>query len=129
MAADVLLIEPNRVLGQVYHRSLTKAGYRVQTCATAQAAIMAADERVPQVVVLELQLVAHSGIEFLYEFRSYVDWQRIPVVIHSHVPTSQFGARLDEVCRQLGIVSYLYKPTTSLQRLLRDIEQATTVRI
>ena len=31
----------------------------------------------PAIVMLELQLVEHSGIEFLYEFRSYPEWQRV----------------------------------------------------
>ncbi len=128
MRRNVLVIEPNRILGEVYHRAFTKAGYSVQTCATAQAAIMAADEQMPDVVVLEFQLVAHSGVEFLYEFRSYVDWQAIPVVVHSHVPTGQFGDQLDSISKQLGIKSYLYKPTTSLQRLLREVDLAATAQ-
>lgn len=127
--ANVLIIEPNRVLGQIYHQALGGAGHIVQTCATAQAAVLAADERVPDVVVVELQLVSHSGVEFLYEFRSYADWQDVPVIAHSHVPVVEFGERLGAIQEQLGIVEYLYKPTTSLANLLASVNRATaTVR-
>jgi DNA-binding response OmpR family regulator len=123
--ANVLLIEPNRMLGQVYHRALKSAGHSVQTCATAQSAILAADECKPHVVVVELQLVLHSGVEFLYEFRSYADWQAVPVIAHSHVPVTEFGQRLNGIQQQLGIVEYLYKPTTSLTNLLASVQRAT----
>lgn len=127
--AQVLLIEPNRVLGQTYHRALTTAGHRVYTCATAQSAILSADEVCPDVVVLELQLVAHSGVEFLYEFRSYADWQTVPVIVHSQVPAAFFGNSNSAITKQLGIAEYFYKPNTSLQTLLRAIdEHADTVK-
>ncbi len=122
--AQVLLIEPNRVLGQTYHRALTSAGHHVHTCATAQSAILSADEICPDIVVLELQLVAHSGVEFLYEFRSYADWQAVPIIVHSHVPAAFFGStNSTSVAKQLGIAEYFYKPNTSLQTLLKAIDE------
>lgn len=127
--SNILLIEPNRVLGRTYHQALTDAGHKVQTCATAQSAIIAADDINPDVVILELQLVVHSGAEFLYEFRSYPDWQNVPVLIHSQVPPNQFNDTFQATCQQLGVSDYLYKPITSLQALLAAVQQATTVKI
>ena len=90
----ILLIEPDKLLGQTYSQMLQQAGHALSTVATAQQAIFAADEHRPDLVLLELQLVSHSGIEFLYEFRSYPDWQSIPVMIVSHVPPGEFTAEL-----------------------------------
>jgi CheY-like chemotaxis protein len=125
--SNVLLIEPNRVLARTYYEALSYGGHTVQACGTAQAAIMAADELNPDVVVLELQLVAHSGAEFLYEFRSYPDWQQVPVVVHTQIPPTQFSESFRATQQQLGIVSYLYKPRTDLQALLTAVNQATTI--
>lgn len=114
------------MLGQTYHAALRGAGHHVQTCATAQAAILAADNIFPDIVVLELQLVSHSGVEFLYEFRSYADWQAVPVIIHSNVPVTQFvGGK--STLEQFGVADYFYKPTTSLRTLIGAIAQHTTV--
>lgn len=127
--SNVLLIEPNRVLARTYHLALEAAGHTVQTCGTAQAGILAADDLNPDVVVLELQLVAHSGAEFLYEFRSYPDWLQVPVVVHTHVPPQQFSQSFNAIQRQLGVVEYLYKPTTTLAALTASVQRAAAVRI
>lgn len=119
--AKILLVEPDRPLADVYFLALRQAGHSVMVCPSAQAAIMAADKAVPDVVVLELQLVDHSGIEFLYEFRSYPDWQHIPVIIHTHVPPVEFAGARDLLIDELGVRDYLYKPQTNLLKLMRSV--------
>lgn len=126
--SNVLLIEPNKVLANVYSAALTDVGYTVRTCATAQTALIAADEMCPDVVVMELQLVAHSGVEFLYEFRSYADWQSIPVIVHTQISPTQHGKSLVAARQQFGIVEYLYKPLTDLPALLRAVQDTAVVR-
>lgn len=121
--ARLLLIEPDRMLADVYYRVLSRNDHKVSVCSSAQAAILAADTVKPDVVILELQLVGHSGIEFLYEFRSYPDWQTIPVVIHTQVPPSEFAGARNVLMGELGVTTYLYKPQTNLQQLVRSVSQ------
>ena len=122
----ILLIEPDRVLAKVYSQALEQAGHEVAVCASAQAGILVADRIQPDLVILELQLTSHSGIEFLYEFRSYPDWQATPILIHSHVPADEFTTSQDLI-KQLGVIEYLYKPHTTLEHLLTTIERELTV--
>jgi DNA-binding response OmpR family regulator len=120
---QILLVEPDRVLAKTYAEVLIAAGHHVVAAATAQSAVQAADAVVPDLVILELQLIEHSGIEFLYEFRSYVDWQDIPVLIHSHVPPAEFNDAAQQLKTELGVRAYLYKPHTSLRELLAHVSQ------
>jgi len=120
---NILLIEPDRLLAKTYTAALQAQGHAVVAVPTAQTAITAADVRQPDAVILELQLVEHSGIEFLYEFRSYTDWQTIPVIIHSLVPPSEFHGSQDILQNELYVVSYLYKPRTSLSQLCRALDE------
>ena len=120
--AHILLVEPDRVLAETYRSTLESAGHDVVPCASAQAAIFAADQRKPDIVILELQLIEHSGIEFLYELRSYQEWQDIPVLIHSQVPAGEFAANWQLMRHRLSIAEYLYKPVTNLRTLLRRVE-------
>jgi DNA-binding response OmpR family regulator len=122
----IILLEPDKVLADTYRQALKQAHHKVTMCASAQAAIFAADELKPDVVILELQLVGHSGIEFLYEFRSYEDWQTVPVIILTNVPAGEFSASWDLLKNDLGVTAYHYKPLTSLRALLRSVA-ATTV--
>ena len=122
--ARVLLLEPDVRLGQTYAAGLEGHGHQVVYCATAQEAICRADEQRPDVVLLELQLTKHSGIEFLYEFRSYTDWRTVPIVVVSSVPPQEFARSLDGLRRRLGVRAYHYKPQTSLRTIVLAVEAA-----
>ena len=121
----ILVIEPDLLLGGTYVRALEMAGHTTTHVTSAQEAIHAADLRRPDMVVLELQLPGSNGIAFLHEFRSYADWREVPVVLHTYVmPHIQRQFR-DVVSEQLGVVSWLYKPQTSLEQLLSTVRSHT----
>ncbi len=118
--ARILLIEPDTILAGIYAKALKHDGHKVMLAAGAQTAILAADKQQPELVIVELQLASHNGLEFLYEFRTYPDWQNIPVLIHSVVPPGEFKASA-ELTDGLNVAGYLYKPRTSLAQLLRVV--------
>jgi len=126
--AEILLVEPDRRLASTYAKALQAAGHHVTAVPSAQTAIMAADAVLPDLVILELQLVEHSGIEFLYEFRSYPDWQAVPIIIQSQVPPAEFSDNWQLLQDELGVQAYLYKPRTSLRRLLAQVQEFTPVK-
>ncbi|MEI6751260.1 MAG: response regulator [Candidatus Saccharibacteria bacterium] len=117
----ILLIEPDLVLAKIYSNALNAVGYEITFMGQAQSAILALDAQLPDLIILEPQLVGHSGIEFLYELRSYADLQNIPVLMHSFVQLEAFN-QSREVLRTLNVVGYLYKPQTSLQQLITLVQ-------
>lgn len=121
--AHIILLEPDRVLAEIYQAACKRVGHTLTPCASAQAAILAADQQQPDALVVELQLIEHSGIEFLYEFRSYSEWQSVPLIIHSQVPPAEFAANWQLFKQQLNISHYLYKPQTNLKELLATLDQ------
>lgn len=123
----VLLVEPDLLMARNYYDALKTAGYIVTAVPSAQAAILAADESKPDIVLLELQLVGHSGIEFLYEFRSYADWQNVPLIIHTQIPPSEFAGSRELLMNELGVSTYLYKSQTSLRKLLSAVREVALV--
>jgi DNA-binding response OmpR family regulator len=122
--ADILLIEPDKILADLYVQALAHEGHITRRTVSAQDGVFCVDEQLPDVIIVELQLVAHSGIEFLYELRSYAEWQDIPVVIHSCIPPTEFSDSTGLLMKRLGVVTYLYKPHTSLRLLLRAVREA-----
>jgi len=120
--SHIVVLEPNVRLAQTYSQALEAWGYSVAVCHSAQGAVSAADTHTPDLVMLELQLVAHSGIEFLYEFRSYYDWRQIPAMVVSNVPPGEFADSQQLLSRHLGVRAYHYKPRTSLQVLHHSLE-------
>lgn len=120
--AHILLLEPNTQLGDIFARALRHAGHSISWQQTAQSALNSADNHTPDVLIVELQLALHNGIEFLYEFRSYQEWQHIPVVILSNVLPHQTNQG-SVLWNQLGIATYHYKPYTRLRDLTKTLEQ------
>jgi len=112
----ILLIEPDAVLAASYTTALEAAGHTVAHAHSAQQAVMLADEHKPGLVILEPQMARHNGIEFLYEFKSYPEWQRIPVIVLTSMPPSELE-KLSVLRTQLSVVEVLGKSQTSLTDL------------
>ncbi len=124
----VLIIEPDSSLRKTYSTALEKAGFSVAGTADAQKAIGLCETRAPDVIVLELQLRAHSGVEFLHELRSYTEWQSIPVILHTFVPFTQL-AGFKNAFKTLKITDYAFKPETSLKKLVALVEDGVLVKL
>lgn len=123
----ILLVEPDRILASSYCRALENDGHVVVWVVGAQSAIAATDHNTPDIIILELQLVLHNGIELLYELRSYVDLQRVAVIIMSNIPKAEFSKSTGLAA--FRIERYLYKPKTTLQDLRKSVKQALTTRV
>lgn len=119
---DILLIEPDKLLGDVYKKALKRQGLKVELCSNAQKAVNFLDKQKPKIIILEIQLAEHNGIEFLYELRSHEDWKDIPVIINSLIPTEDIGLTLESQ-EELGVKIVLYKPQTKLEHLLDCVKK------
>jgi len=116
----ILIVEPDRALGNIYSEALNSVGYHTVVASSAQTALHAIDENLPNLIILELELATHNGIEFLYELRSYIEWQSIPVLILSQV-TPNKSAKQPKAWGQLNVAGYLYKPSTKLSNLIAKV--------
>ncbi len=119
--AKILLVEPDKILAQIYITAFERSGHHVVHTSDAQTAITYADKNLPDCVVLEIQLSNHNGIEFLYEFRSYNDWQQVPVIIHSLIHPREFADN-DALWKLIKISDYIYKPQSTLKLLISSID-------
>jgi DNA-binding response OmpR family regulator len=123
----VLIIEPNTLLSEAYKSALQKSGYKTTQAKGAQDAVDAADRERPDVVVMELELPGHNGIEFLHEFRSYAEWRSVPVVINTGIFSSKLAGVSKTLERDLGVSRILYKPRASLADLTRAVGECLPV--
>ena len=119
----VLVVEPDKQLARNYEAALTNAGNEVLLARNAQVAIHALDESEVDIILLELHIKEHNGVEFLYELRSYSEWQNIPVIIVSFVHPDKFFSD-EKLMQRLGIVEYLYKPSALLEQVVGAVNRA-----
>ncbi len=112
----VLLIEPDRVLAKCISEELKKRDLLTTIVTSADRAVETADNISPDAVISELSLPGHSGTEFIYEFRTYKDWQNIPLIIYSSIKPSKKVLKSKD-WTLLQIDKILYKPEVSLSQL------------
>lgn len=121
MNPDILIIEPSKDLAAVLQKTFKRKGYKAALAHTAQEGIEAADKTNPGLVIIELIIPQHNGLEFIHEFRSYAEWLNVPIIFYSQLAPSELGAD-EEVLADMGIKGHFYKPTTSLDELVRAVE-------
>ncbi len=119
----ILLIEPDKILSENYELSLKQHDYQVEIVRYAQSAIYAVDNQTPDLIILEIQLAIHSGIEFLYELRSYNEWQSIPVLVSSVVSRSEFSDSGYILFKELNVFDYCDKSKVSMEDLISKINR------
>lgn len=118
----ILFIETDSVIAANLRGYFERLGHEVDWHVDPQLAVFSADEKRPDIVILDLMLAGRSGVEFLYEFRSYPDWQNLPVVVFSNVSERELGQGVSSF-PQLNITAYHYKPQTSLSQLSKTIDK------
>lgn len=121
--ASILIIEPSRDLAQVLAKTFKRKGFSPAIAHTAQEGVETADKTNPQLVIMELIMPVHNGLEFIHEFRSYAEWLNVPIIIYSQMAPSELGVS-DKMLGEMGIIRHFYKPTTSLSELAEAAESA-----
>jgi DNA-binding response OmpR family regulator len=119
--SNIILLETDRQLAKYTADYLKQQGHKTEVYSDPQSAISSADKHCPDCVVLSLLLAGRSGIEFLYELRSYPEWQKIPVIVTGKLSAEELND-YTPVFNQLGVTRYLHKSTTSLTDLAVAIQ-------
>jgi len=119
---NVLLIDQSQVSQKTIKEILL--GFSVLHASDASSAIKLASEITPDIIIIELSLGGHSGMEFIYEFRTYSDWRNIPIIIYSTIRLEPAIIN-SKSWNNLGIGAYLYKPESSLAILKSTVEKLT----
>ncbi len=123
----ILFIEPDKVIARSIEQYF-KQYFDLTITGSAKEAIFLADESTPDIVIMEIQLKNFNGIDFIHEFRSYTDWQNIPIIIYSIVPPSEFPQNKN-FWKKMNIQHYLYKPNVKLKTLNVKIDELITANV
>ncbi len=121
--SKVLILEPDYLLSKIYLDFFSNEEFDVEIANNAQKAINIVDRIIPDLIVVEIQLTDHSGVEFLYELRSYKDLQQVPVIIYSVIPACEFKDSMEIFLRDLNVSLYLEKETNTLQDLADELNK------
>jgi DNA-binding response OmpR family regulator len=113
---NVILLDSDRIISKCVSDELTRYGIKTYITSNAEEAIAVADNNKPGAIICDLVVSNHSGSEFLYEFRTYSDWNDVPVIVFSSIKPSQEVIASNDF-KLLNIHEFMYKPSTSLKQL------------
>lgn len=114
----VLLVEPDKILQKTYASALESSGNVVVGVSSAQQALNELNIEIPEIIFMELELTKNSGIELLYELRSYGDLDNIRIIILSTIPEKEMLKKFGDFKEQFNIYKYLYKPSATINKLI-----------
>jgi chemosensory pili system protein ChpA (sensor histidine kinase/response regulator) len=113
-APTVLVVDDARSVRELLNLRLSHAGYRVLLAEDAVVAAARVLERVPDIIILDVQMPYMNGYEFLTALRADAATREIPVVLLTSTTDVAVHAR------ELGAVAYLSKPVAA-ERLLEIV--------
>lgn len=119
----ILIVEPSTALADAISDSLKMQGLSSVIASSAADSIAQADENDIDLVIIELLMSKHNGLEFIYEFRSYEDWWNVPIIIYTHLTSQELGLN-KQLASEMGVVDYFYKPSTSLKQLTLAVKSS-----
>jgi DNA-binding response OmpR family regulator len=121
VSAKVLLVDDEPPIVVVLATTLRAHGYEVRTAGTAQDAMLALTEEVPDVMLLDINLPDLTGWELLRRL-SPLDRRRVPVIVFSASPLAP--SRIQEF-KPAGVLTKPF-PVDALLRLLEETTVART---
>ena len=108
MAKRILVVEDNDLNRKLFCDVLRSQGYAVEPVADGNLALDRAREFVPNLIIMDIQLAAVSGLDLIEESRRDAVLRQIPVL----AVTAYAGKGDEERIRDAGAEGYLSKPVS-----------------
>jgi len=118
MAKKILVVEDEKILGEMYQDILVHAGFKVSWVQSAEEGIEALPKVRPDLILLDILLPRASGVGFMKELKKQKEFSSIPVVAFSNYdePNTKKEAL------ELGAKDYLIKTNYTPQEVVDRIK-------
>ena len=119
MNKKVLVVEDEKVLGDLLSRRLEKEELNFKLAVNAEEGFKKAKEMEPDLILLDIILPGISGFELLEKLKTDPETKEIPVIILSNL------GQKSEVSkgRELGALDYLVKADFDLDEIIAKIKK------
>jgi DNA-binding response OmpR family regulator len=119
MAKKILIVEDEKILGEMYRDILVHAGFKVEWVRSAEEGIEALPRVKPDLVLLDILLPKASGVGFLKQIRELKEFASTRVLAFSNYdePATKREAL------ELGAKDYLIKTNYTPQEVVDKIKE------
>lgn len=91
----ILFVENDAVALTMYQKRLQREGFHVETAEDGIAALRVLSEMTPDIVILDLMLPKFSGRDVFDYMRADVQFKKVPVIIFSNAPRTEWPLDLE----------------------------------
>ena len=119
MAKKILIIEDEKILGEMYRDRFSQAGFDVALAVSAEEGMEAVPKVKPDLILLDILLPRANGVGFMEWLKKQKEFSSILVVAFSNYdePTTKKEAFL------LGVKDYLIKTNYTPSEIVARIKQ------
>jgi CheY-like chemotaxis protein/HPt (histidine-containing phosphotransfer) domain-containing protein len=115
----LLIIEDDRIIGNIYSKKFASEGYNVEVAEDGQMGWERMGGFRPDVVLLDLMLPKLNGLEVLARIRAVPELQQLPVVVFSNA----YMTDIVDAAWKAGATAVLAKSNTSPKKLTETIAE------
>jgi DNA-binding response OmpR family regulator len=116
----ILFIEDESALQKTFGDMLTHEGYEMISALNGEAGLRLAQEKKPDLILLDLILPKVHGLEVLKKLKQNPETKEIPIVILTNLEDMESV----EKALRLGAVTYLVKASYTLEEVLEKIKNS-----
>ncbi len=119
MKKSILLIEDDPFLIDIYTQKFKKSDFDVRVADNASKAFQLLEEKIPDIILLDIVLPQMDGWAILKKIRSNKDWDNCQVIVFSNL------GQKEEVEKglNLGATKYLIKSQYTPLEIVKEISQ------
>ena len=114
---QILLVDDDPRILQIYSELLQDAGYAVKTAENALAAVAAVVRAAPDLILADIRMPIVGGMDLVRELKSHIDSRSIRVVAFTGYDTPA----MREAALKAGYDDFLPKPKANTATFLRQI--------
>ncbi len=116
MPKTILVVDDEPIIVETARRKLEEIGFEVRTARDGQEALACLKKKVPQLIILDVQMPKMDGYTFMMEKNKVPEYESIPIIVATaHQET-------EPLFKRHGIRAYLLKPL-KLQELLDKVSE------
>ena len=118
MPKKILIVEDEKLLGEMYKDKLSRAGFEVIWAFEAKDALKLVKKEKPDLILLDILLPRENGIFFLEQLRKWPKIVSIPILAFSNYDDSM----TQKQALKLGVKDYLIKTDYTPNEIIKKIK-------
>lgn len=122
MKENILIVEDDNILQEMYCEKFEMDGFKVEKAATGREGLKTLEKNVPDIILLDILMPDMNGLEMLKEMKKNREFRNIPVILLTNLGESKIDMDT-ELSFALGIKDYLIKTKHTPDDVVKRVRQ------